>query len=88
VVGELSHPELEQRDEMSGGSKWVSEWRARFEREGRDDGAVDLRDDVRSSWRWASLEVGEAVERVLVTDAGDPQQHRLGRRVGGRSVLA
>jgi hypothetical protein len=84
----LFHPELEQRDEMCGWSKRVRERQARLEREGRDDGAADLGNDVRSSRRWTSIELGQAVERVVVVDAGESQRDRLGRWVGGRPVPA
>jgi hypothetical protein len=87
-VGELCHPELEQRDEMCGCSKRVRERRAGLEREGCDDGAADLCDEVRSLRRWTSFELGQVAERVFVMDAGDSQRDGLDRWVGGRPVLA
>jgi hypothetical protein len=73
---------------MCGCSKRVGERQAGLEREGCDDGAADLRNDVRSSRRWTSFELGQVAERTVVVDAGDSQRDRLGRWVGGRSVLA
>jgi hypothetical protein len=72
---------------MGGRPKGIRQRRAGTERQGCDDFSSDLGDDVRTPRRREVLELGETVERFVVLNPTQPQDHRLGRRIGGRLTL-